>query len=51
MVAAMVVFSLLVGLSGLAAGALSLMLVRALMGAAEGASAPPSLVATMEASG
>lgn len=50
MVAAMVVFSLLVGLSGLAAGALSLILIRALMGAAEGAYAPPSLVATMEAS-
>ncbi len=49
MVAAMVIFSLLVGLSGLAAGALSLILIRALMGAAEGAYAPPSLVATMEA--
>ena len=50
MVSAMVVFSLLVGLSGLAAGALSLILIRGLMGAAEGAYAPPSLVATMEAS-
>ncbi|WP_206243804.1 MFS transporter [Novosphingobium terrae] len=49
MVAAMMGFSLLVGLSGLAAGALSLILIRALMGIAEGAYAPPSLVATMEA--
>ncbi len=50
LVGAMLAFSLLVGLSGLATGALSLIAIRALMGTAEGAYAPPSLVATMEAS-
>ena len=50
LVGAMLVFSILVGLSGLAAGALSLIAIRALMGTAEGAYAPPSLVATLEAS-
>ncbi len=50
LVGAMLAFSLLVGLSGLAAGALSLIAIRALMGTAEGAYAPPSLVATLEAS-
>lgn len=50
MITAMAAFSLLVGFSGLAAGALSLVLIRALMGATEGAYASPSLVACMEAS-
>ena len=49
LVLAMVAFSLLVGFSGLAAGAASLILIRAMMGLAEGAYSPPSLVATMEA--
>jgi MFS family permease len=49
-VPALIVFSLLVGTSGLAAGAGSLILVRALMGFAEGAFTPPSIVATLEAS-
>ena len=49
LVASMVFFSLLVGFSGLAAGASSLILIRATMGVAEGAYAPASLVATMEA--
>lgn len=49
LVLSMIGFSLLVGFSGLAAGAASLIMIRALMGLAEGAYAPPSLVATMEA--
>ena len=49
LVVSMVVFSVLVGFSGLAAGVGSLVLLRALMGFAEGAFSPPSLVATMEA--
>lgn len=50
LVGALVVFSLLVGVSGLAGGALSLIFVRGLMGAAEGAYPPPSLVTTFEVS-
>ncbi len=50
LVSAMIAFSLLVGFSGLATGALSLILIRAMMGAAEGAYPPPSLVATFEVS-
>jgi MFS family permease len=50
LVTAMLTFSLLVGLSGLAAGVASLILIRALMGLAEGAYVPPSLAATLEAS-
>lgn len=47
---AIVVFSLLAGLSGLATGAVSLMAIRALIGFAEGAYAPASIVATLDAS-
>lgn len=47
---AVVLFSLLAGLSGLATGLISLMLIRAVIGVAEGAFAPASIVATMEAS-
>jgi predicted MFS family arabinose efflux permease len=47
---AIVAFSLLAGLSGLATGVLSLMAIRALMGLAEGAYTPASIVATLEAS-
>src|SRR6478736_341347 len=41
---AIVVFSLLAGLSGLATGVGSLMIIRALMGVAEGAYTPASIV-------
>lgn len=47
---AIVVFSLLAGLSGLATGVASLMAIRALMGLAEGAYTPASIVATLDAS-
>jgi MFS family permease len=47
---AIIVFSLLAGLSGLAAGVGSLMIIRALMGVAEGAYTPASIVATIDAS-
>ena len=47
---AIIIFSLLAGLSGLAAGVGSLMLIRALMGFAEGAYTPASIVATLDAS-
>lgn len=47
---AMVLFSLLIGLSGLAAGLVGLLIVRALMGVADGAYTPPSIAATLEAS-
>jgi len=47
---AIIVFSLLAGLSGLATGVLSLMAIRALMGLAEGAYTPASIVATLDAS-
>lgn len=47
---AVVVFSLLAGLSGLATGVGSLLLIRALMGLAEGAYTPASIVATIDAS-
>jgi predicted MFS family arabinose efflux permease len=47
---ALIIFSLLAGLSGLAAGAISLMFIRGLMGFAEGAYTPASIVATLEAS-
>jgi MFS family permease len=49
-VSAMVVFSLLVGISGLASGLGMLLLVRAVMGLADGAYTPPSIIATIEAS-
>ncbi len=45
-----VVFSLLVGLSGLATGLATLVLVRALMGLADGVYSSPSIVATLRAS-
>jgi MFS family permease len=47
---AIVVFSLLAGLSGLATGVGTLILIRAVMGFAEGAYTPASIVATLEAS-
>ena len=47
---AIVVFSLLAGFSGLATGVASLMAIRALIGFAEGAYTPPSIVATLDAS-
>ena len=50
MVPAVLVFSLLVGTTGLATGLYSMLLVRSLMGLAEGGYVPPSIVATIEAS-
>jgi predicted MFS family arabinose efflux permease len=50
LVVTMVAFSLLSSLSGLAAGFASLMLIRAVMGVAEGAFTPASVAATGEAS-
>lgn len=50
LVATMVAFSLLSSLSGLASGFASLMLIRAVMGVAEGAFTPASVAATGEAS-
>lgn len=47
---AIIVFSLLAGFSGLAVGVMSLMLIRALIGFAEGAYTPSSIVATLDAS-
>ncbi|WP_322061873.1 MFS transporter [Paraburkholderia sp. J63] len=47
---AMLVFSVLVGASGLAAGVGSLILIRACMGLAEGAYAPACITATLDAS-
>lgn len=47
---AMLGFSILVGASGLANGVASLLIVRALMGFADGAYTPPSIIATLEAS-
>lgn len=49
-VGAIVAFSLLVGISGLAGSLAGLLVVRALMGLADGAYTPPSIVATLEAS-
>ncbi|MDB5686841.1 MAG: transporter, partial [Rhizorhabdus sp.] len=50
LVGSMLVFSALIGLSGLAAGLASLVLIRILMGLADGAFTPASIAATMEAS-
>ncbi|RYF67684.1 MAG: MFS transporter, partial [Comamonadaceae bacterium] len=50
LVPAIVVFSVLVASTGLASGLASLLLIRALMGLAEGAYVPASVVATLEAS-
>ncbi|WP_322028602.1 MFS transporter [Paraburkholderia sp. J76] len=47
---AIVMFSLLAGLSGLATGLGTLILIRAVMGLAEGAFTPASIVATIDAS-
>lgn len=47
---AIVTFSLLAGLSGLATGLGTLILIRAIMGFSEGAFTPASIVATIEAS-
>lgn len=47
---AMVFFSVLIGLSGLATGLGGLLIVRALMGLADGAYTPSSIAATLEAS-
>jgi MFS family permease len=50
LIPATVMFSLLAGFSGLAGGLASLMLIRGLMGFAEGAYLPASIVATVAAS-
>lgn len=50
LVGALVVFSLLIGASGLAAGLMGLILVRIVMGLADGAFTPASISATIEAS-
>jgi len=50
MIAAMVTFSLLSSLSGFASGFMSLLLIRAVMGVAEGAFTPTSVAAVGEAS-
>lgn len=47
---ALILFSLLIGASGLATGLLGLVLVRIVMGVADGAYTPPSISATLEAS-
>jgi MFS family permease len=49
-VPAVIVFSVLVAGSGLASGLLSLLVIRGLMGLAEGAYVPASIVSTVEAS-
>ncbi|WP_420232754.1 MFS transporter [Pseudomonas sp. ABY48] len=50
LIPALIIFSLLSGFSGMATSFLSLLLVRSLMGAAEGAFCPVSVAATAEAS-
>lgn len=50
LVGSLIVFSLLIGASGLAAGLFGLILVRVIMGFADGAFTPASISATMEAS-
>ncbi|MEB3103688.1 MFS transporter [Ferviditalea candida] len=50
MIPAMVVFSALCGLTGVASGLMSLLFVRALMGVFEGAFCPTSIASTSEAS-
>ena len=50
LVPAVVIFSLLVASTGLAVGLFSMLLLRGLMGLAEGAFVPSSIVATIEAS-
>lgn len=46
----LIVFSLLIGASGLATGLMGLVLIRVLMGFADGAYTPPSIAATIDAS-
>jgi MFS family permease len=50
LIPAIIIFSLLVATSGLATGLISLLLIRGLMGLAEGAYVPASIVATAQAS-
>ncbi|BBE34760.1 MFS transporter [Sphingosinicella microcystinivorans] len=50
LVGALILFSLLIGASGLATGLMGLVLVRVVMGVADGAFTPPSISATLEAS-
>jgi MFS family permease len=50
LVPAMIVFSLLVATSGLATGLISLLVIRGMMGVAEGAYVPASIVSTIDAS-
>jgi len=50
LVGALIIFSLLIGASGLASGLFGLVLVRIFMGFADGAFAPASISATLEAS-
>ncbi|RDU98860.1 MFS transporter [Trinickia dinghuensis] len=50
LIPAIVMFSLLAGLSGLATGLGTLILIRAVMGFAEGAFTPASIIATLDAS-
>jgi predicted MFS family arabinose efflux permease len=50
LIPATIVFSTLAGLSGLATGVGSLLLIRGIMGISEGAFTPASIVATLEAS-
>jgi MFS family permease len=50
LIPAVIAFSVLVATSGLAGGLLSLLLIRGLMGLAEGAYVPASIVSTIEAS-
>lgn len=50
LIPAVIIFSLLVATSGLATGLVSLLVIRGLMGLAEGAYVPASIVATVDAS-
>lgn len=50
LVGSLILFSLLIGASGLAAGLTGLVVVRVVMGAADGAYTPASIAATIEAS-
>ncbi|MEM1146160.1 MAG: MFS transporter [Pseudomonadota bacterium] len=50
LVGSVIIFSCLVAFSGLAAGLISLLIIRALMGFAEGGYVPASIVATVDAS-
>lgn len=50
LVASLIVFSLLIGASGLATGLITLIIVRVIMGFADGAYTPVSIAATLDAS-